>query len=158
MSCPYNSNHRFAKEKLHNHLLRCKERQKSKKKLYHCYANNMVVFFKEEKLIHEQSCPYCNRSLLPQGINNSTLLDITQPEQSSLMSEISLISSTPAQTTNKHKANTNVESPQNNNNNNVVVNITEQSQSQNITLNHYHNFQHENNSQSFINQEHSTIF
>ena len=176
MSCPYNANHRFAKEKLHNHLLRCKERQKSKRKLYHCYGNNMVVFFKEEKIIHEQTCAYCNRSLLQkQEMNESTLLNVSEPEQSSLISEISIISSTPLQpnitttmNNNKHKAttttNTNVESSSLNNNNNnnsmSVVDLTDQSQDDGIlsSSNNYHNLMNENNNQSFINQEQSKLY
>ena len=178
MSCPYNANHRFAKEKLHNHLLKCKERKKSKRKLYHCYGNNMVVFFKEEKIIHEQTCAYCNRSLLQtQGMNESSLLNISEPEQSSLISEISIISSTPLQpntttmnnnNNNKHKAtpttNTNVESSllNNNNNNNTmsVVDLIDQSQDDGIlsSSNNYHNLMKENNTQSFINQEQSKLY
>lgn len=56
-SCPFNSAHTFAKEKLIFHLNRCKDRAKVAHLFTTCPYNGMHFIKKEEAEMHELLCP-----------------------------------------------------------------------------------------------------
>ena len=55
-SCPYNHNHRFAKNKFIFHVTRCKDKLKVGHRFTTCKFNGLHIVLKDELLAHYQMC------------------------------------------------------------------------------------------------------
>lgn len=56
-SCPFNSNHIFAKEKLIYHMARCKDKPKVMHLMAQCRYNGLHYVKKEDIELHQDICP-----------------------------------------------------------------------------------------------------
>lgn len=57
VSCPYNKNHVFEKEKLIFHINRCKDKAKVEHMFTSCRYNRIHILPKEDVTTHEMFCP-----------------------------------------------------------------------------------------------------